>query len=333
MDVDAFAAEHGPQWQRLRTLLSRRRRKLTAAEVDELVMLYRRTATHLSIVQSRSPDPELTTMLTRLVLHARAAVTPSTGFRWTSVGRFFTVSFPLEVYRAGRWWAGAGLAFVALSVLLILIVAGDPTVARHFMSEGEINALVAHDFEAYYRSAPPQNFGFAVWTNNAWVAAVCLASGVIVLPVLYMLWVNALNLGLVGGVMVGHDRTDLFLSLLLVHGLLELTCVFVAAGVGLRIGWSWIAPGPLRSRGQAVASTGRSGLVVALGLVPVLLVSGVIEAFVTPSSLPPAVKLTLGTLAWLAFLAYAVVLGRAAHRAGQTADVDAADREAFAPTV
>ncbi len=333
MDVDAFAAEHGAEWQRLRTLLSRPRRKLTAAEVDELVMLYRRAATHLSIVQSRSPDPELTTTLTRLVLAARAAVTPSAGFRWVGVRRFFTTSFPLEIYRAGLWCAGTAAAFVALSVLLIAIVAGNPDIPREFMSQEEITSLVEHDFEAYYRSAAAQNFGFAVWTNNAWLSAICLASGVIMLPALYLLWENALNLGLVGGVMVGNGRTDLFLSLLLVHGLLELTCVFVAAGVGLRIGWSWLAPGPLRSRGQAVAAAGRSGLVVALGLVPVLLISGIIEAFVTPSPLPAAVKLAIGTLAWLGFVAYVVVCGGVAHRAGRTADVDAADREAVAPTV
>ncbi|MEU8263759.1 stage II sporulation protein M [Micromonospora sp. NPDC048999] len=332
MDVDAFAAAHGAEWQRLRTLLRRRRSKLTPAEVDELVVLYRRAATHLSIVQSRSPDPELTAALTRLVLAARAAVTPSTGFRWAGVGRFFTTAFPLEVYRAGRWCAGTGGAFVALSVLLIAIVAGNPEIPLRVMSPDEITSLVEHDFEAYYSGAAAQNFGFAVWTNNAWISAICLASGVIVLPAVYVLWQNALNLGLVGGVMVGNGRTDLFLSLLLVHGLLELTCVFVAAGVGLRIGWSWLAPGPLRTRGQAVAAAGRSGLVVALGLVPVLLVSGVIEAFVTPAPLPAVVKLVVGTLAWLGFLAYVVVCGGIAHRAGQTADVDAADREAVAPT-
>ncbi|HEY0699952.1 MAG TPA: stage II sporulation protein M [Micromonospora sp.] len=333
MDVDAFAAEHGPEWQRLRVLLHRPRRKLSAAEVDELVMLYRRAATHLSVVQSRSPDPELTTTLTQLVLQARAAVSPSPGFRWATVGRFFTTSCPLEVYRTGRWAVGAGLGFVAVSAVLVALVAGDPGIALRFLTTGEITQLVEHDFEAYYSSAPPQNFGFAVWTNNAWLSAVCLASGVIVLPVLYLLWSNALNLGLVGGIMVGHDRTDVFLGLLLVHGLLELTCVFVAAGVGLRIGWSWIAPGPLRTRGEALASAGRSGLVVALGLVPALLVSGILEAFLTPSPLPPAVKLAFGALVWLAFLGYVVVLGGAAHRAGGTADVDAADREALAPTV
>lgn len=333
MDLDAFAAEHGAEWQRLRVLLDRPRRKLSAAEVDEMVMLYRRAATHLSIVQSRLPDPNLVAVLSRLVLQARAAVTPSPGVRWTALWRFFGISFPLEVYRAGRWCAGAGAAFVALSAVLITIVANDPSIPLRFLTQEEIDSLVNHDFEAYYSSGAPQNFSFAVWTNNAWISAICLASGVIVLPVLYVLWENAINVGLVGGVMVGHGRADAFFGLLLVHGMLELTCVFVAAGVGLRIGWAWIAPGPLRTRGQAVAAAGRSGVVVALGLVPVLLLSGVVEGFVTPAPLLPAAKLVLGAVVWLGFVAYVVVLGAAAVRAGASADVDAFDREALAPTV
>ena len=333
MDLDAFAAEHGAEWRRLETLLGRPRRKLSAAEVDELIMLYRRAATHLSMVQSRSPDPGLTVALSRLVLRARAAVSPPAGPGWTSAWRFFTVSFPLEVFRAGRWCLGVGAAFVTLSAVMIAMIATEPAIALRFMSRDQIESLVNRDFAAYYSENAPQNFTFAVWTNNAWVSAICLASGVLLLPVLYVLWNNAVNLGLVGGVMVGYDRADVFFGLLLVHGLLELTCVFVAAGVGLRIGWAWIAPGPLRTRGQAVASAGRSGIAVALGLVPVLLASGFVEGFVTPSPLPSAVKLTLGALAWLAFLAYVVVFGAVAARAGDSADVDAFDREALAPTV
>ncbi|GAB3806759.1 stage II sporulation protein M [Micromonospora zhanjiangensis] len=333
MDLDAFVTEHGGEWHRLRILLGRSRRKLTAAEVDEMVTLYRRTATHLSVVQSRSPDPNLVSVLTQLVLRARARLNPAPGFSAASMVRFLTVVFPLAAYRA-RWWClGVAVGFVTVSTILIRLVATDQRVALEFMPENAVDDLVNHGFEAYYSEHPPQNFTFAVWTNNAWVSAVCLAGGVLVLPVLYLLWENALNLGIVGGLMVGHHRTDTFLGLLLVHGMLELTCIFVAAGVGLRIGWAWIAPGPLRTRGQSVAAAGRSGVAVAIGLVPVLLVSGFVEGFVTPAPLPPPVKLAFGAFVWLAFLAYMIGFGARAVRNGETADVDELDREAFAPTV
>ena len=93
--------------------------------------------------------------------------------------------------------------------------------------------------------------------------------------------------------MVGHGRGALFFGLILPHGLLELTAVFVAAGAGLRLFWSWIEPGP-RTRAQAIAHEGRTAVAVALGLAVVLLVSGVIEAFVTPSRLPTWARLAIG---------------------------------------
>ena len=62
---------------------------------------------------------------------------------------------------------------------------------------------------------------------------------------------------------------------------------------------------------------------VALGLVVVLAVSGVVEAFVTPSGLPTAARIGIGGLVWAAFLTYVGVLGRRAAAAGETGDVRA----------
>ena len=95
-----------------------------------------------------------------------------------------------------------------------------------------------------------------------------------------------------------------------------------AAGTGLRLFWSWVVPGD-RTRGQSLAAEGRSAGGVALGLVVVLLVSGVIEGFVTPSGLPTWARVGIGVVAEVLFLAYVWVLGRRAVRAGHTGDVDA----------
>src|SRR5439155_19956057 len=179
----------------------------------------------------------------------------------------------------------------------------------------------------------PQNFALRVWTNNVLVSAMCLAAGVVLFPVLLALAYNLLNIGLGGGMMIGAGRADLFFGLILPHGLLELTAVFVAAGVGLRIGWAWIAPGPGRTRGRALAETARAGTLVALGLVMVLLVSGLIEAFVTPSPLPTALRVAIGVLAWLGFLGYVVVLGWRARQESVTTDLAAELNEDVRPAV
>jgi uncharacterized membrane protein SpoIIM required for sporulation len=326
MDLDAFVTEHRGEWQRLQQLVRKPKRRLSPDEIDEMIALYHRTATHLSIVRSRSPDPAMVAWLSRVVLSARAALTPPAGMSRAGIVRFLTVSFPAEVYRARAWWIGVAALFVTLSGVRMAIVAADP---ERFLSPADIDDLVSHSFEAYYSSAAPQNFAMLVWTNNAWLAAVCLAAGVLILPVLLVLWINIENVGIVGGVMVGSGRADIFFGLVLIHGLLELTAVFIAAGVGLRIGWAWIAPGPDLTRRQAVAQRARAGMAVALGLALVLLFSGLIEAFVTPAAVPIPVKLAFGAAVWLAFLVYVFGLGAPAH--GASADVAPLDREAAVP--
>jgi len=102
VDLDAYVSERRGEWTRVRTLS--RRRRLTADEADELVLLYQRTATHLSVIRSRTPDPTLIASLSQLVLGARAAITGGRRFSWRPVGHFFTTGFPVELYRARWWW-------------------------------------------------------------------------------------------------------------------------------------------------------------------------------------------------------------------------------------
>jgi uncharacterized membrane protein SpoIIM required for sporulation len=331
VDLDAYVAEHAGEWRRLEELLGRRR--LTGAESDELIALYQRTATHLSAIQSRSPDPALIGRLSRLVARARAAVTGSTTLSWLRVSRFFTVGFPVAVYRAWPWWCGVATAFSLVSFGMIGWFGSHPQLAAKLLPESTIQQLVQNDFADYYKENPAQDFAAEVWTNNALLTALCLFAGVLIVPVIYVLLQNAVNVGEVGGIMVAYGKADVFWGLITPHGLLELTAVYVAAGAGLRIGWSWVAPGRGRTRAQALAETSRAAALIAMGLVIVLAISGVIEAFVTPSGLPTAVRIGIGVFAFGSFLTYVFVVGGRAARAGETGDLELGEREDLAPAV
>ncbi len=330
MDVDAYVAAHRAEWDRLDALV--RRRRLDGAETDELVDLYQRVATHLSVVQTQAPDPALVARLSSLVARARARVTGVSSSGWSTVTHFLRVDFPVAVWRA-RWWVlGAAAGFVVASVIVGWWVAANPEVQASLASPEQIKSLVQQDFESYYSSAPASSFAFRVWTNNAWVAALCIAlGGLYGIPVIYLLWTNAFNVGIAGGLMAANGRLDLFFGLILPHGMLELTCVFVAAGVGLRLGWTLVDPGQ-QTRGQAFGREGRAAMGIAIGLGLLLLVSGLVEAFVTPSPLPTWARITVGFLVWAAFVAWVVVLGRPAALAGETGDVDESVRGDVLPT-
>jgi uncharacterized membrane protein SpoIIM required for sporulation len=319
VDLDAFVAVHRDDWNRLDQLS--RRRRLSGAEVDELVRLYQRAATHLSVIRSSSPDAALSARLSTIVARARSTVAGGHEPLWRELARLVSVSFPAAVYRS-RWWA-AGSAFSSLAVAAVLgfWVAQNPSVQATMGSRTQIRQLVENDFESYYSENAAAGFAAQVWTNNAWVGALCFILGITGVGVVYVLAQNAINLGLVGGLMAANGRLDLFFGLILPHGLLELTAVFVAAGAGLQVFWAWIDPGP-RPRGQAIAEEGRAMVTIAIGLVGVLLVSGLVEAFVTPSPLPTWARIGIGILVWCAFLGYVVRFGRPAVLAGETGDLD-----------
>lgn len=320
MDLDAFVTVHSAEWARLEELVGRRRR--TGEEADELVTLYQRTATHLSVVQSASPDPALVGRLSTLVARARSAVTGSHEPVWREIARFFVVSFPAALYRS-RWWiGGCAAAFLLVAFVVGAWTMGSPDVQALAGSEEDIRQYVDEDFANYYSENPALSFTAAVATNNAWIAAQCVAFGITGVFVPYVLFQNAVGVGVVGGLMAANDRADVFFGLILPHGLLELTAIFVAAGAGQRLFWAWVDPGP-RPRSQALAEEGRAMISIAMGLVAVLLISGVIEAFVTPSGLPTGIRIGIGAAALGAFLAYAAILGRRAVRSGETGDVRA----------
>ncbi|OBF42591.1 hypothetical protein A5719_03430 [Mycolicibacterium peregrinum] len=321
MDVDAFVVAHRPTWDRLEQLVKRRRR-LTGAEVDELVDLYQRVSTHLSMVRSASQDSVLVGRLSGLVARARAAVTGAHAPLWREFVRFWTVSFPVVAYRAWRWWLGSAVAFFIVTVALALWVSGNPDVHAAIGTPSEIDELVNHDFASYYSEHPAASFALQVWVNNSWVAAQCIAFAILLgLPIPYVLFQNAANLGVIAGLMFSADKGDLFLGLITPHGLLELTAVFLAAAVGMRLGWTVIAPGD-RPRAQVLAEQGRAVVAAAIGLAVVLLISGLIEALVTPSPLPTWMRIGIGVAAELAFLGYVFHFGRKAARAGESGDLE-----------
>ncbi|WP_354640833.1 stage II sporulation protein M [Kitasatospora camelliae] len=331
MDLDVFVATHQAEWQRLETLS--RQRRLTGVEADELISLYQRATAHLARVQATTPDPVLEGRLTTLVARGRSAVTGARTASWRDAGRYFTVSFPAALYRSRRWWLPIAVVSLAVSALVAWWVATHPEVRDSLAAPEHIREMTrpGGDFEAYYSDHPATSFAFRVWTNNAWVAAQCLMFGVFLgLPVLGVLVQNILNLGIGIGLMASAGRLGLFLGLLLPHGLLELTAVFVAAGLGLRLGWTVIDPGP-RTRLNALAEEGRAVIGMVIGLAGVLAVTGVIEAFVTPSGLPTWARIGIGVTVEVLFLLYALVLGRRVAARGETGDVEEADRADLQP--
>ena len=294
MDLDAFSAVHSASWQRLDDLS--RRRRLSGAESDELVALYQQVATHLSAVRSAAPDPSVVSHLSDLLARARAAIAGAHDPSWSDLARFFAVVLPAAFYRVRWWTVGVTVAFCLVATVAGFTMYHDPSAQAAFGTPAELRLYAEQQFASYYTQYDGSSFAAQVWTNNAWIAARAIALGPTGIGPIYLMVANAMAVGQAGALLAEFDMLEVFFGLILPHGLLELTSIFIACGAGLKLFWTWVSPGP-RTRSRALAQEGRALITLVIGLAVVLLLCGLIEGYVTPSSLPSGIKIFIGALA------------------------------------
>ncbi|KQN45493.1 stage II sporulation protein M [Frigoribacterium sp. Leaf44] len=319
MDIDAYAAAHGHDWAELDRLA--RRNRPSGPEADELVRLYQSGAGQLSALKTATGDSVVADRLSMSLSRARLRFTGAGRNLFSQLPAFFVAQLPAALYRVR--WLSLVLTLVTVVVAAVFAVwaANTPALLASFGSEEFRRQFAEQDFVNYYSESASTSFTGQVWTNNAYIAAQCVAFGITGVWVPYAILSNAMNVGISAGLMADQGRLDQFFLYIAPHGQLELYSIFVAGAAGLLIFWSWVAPGA-RTRGQALAQDGRALVTIAVGLTLSLLVSGVIEGFVTRQAWPWPIKIGIGTVALLGFLAYQWLLGSRAHRAGQTGDLD-----------
>ncbi|MDY0909023.1 stage II sporulation protein M [Microbacterium sp. CFBP9034] len=328
MDLDALTAARREEWARLDQLS--RTRRLTGAEVDELVTRYRAASADLADAKTSAgrsvQGDHISTMLARARLRLTGA--PENVLR--QIPRFFALQLPAALYRV-RWATLViALGFLAVGTVVALWVSGDPALVAALGSRLQLEQYAENDFTDYYSENHPAAFAGTVWTNNAWIAMQCVLFGITGFWPITVLVQNAVGVGTAAAIMIEFGRADVFLLYILPHGMLELTCLFVAGAAGLSIFWAWVAPGR-RSRGESLAAAGRSLATVAIGLVIALGVAGLIEGFVTAQPWPWPLKIAIGAAALVLFLVYMIVVGGRAHRRGETGDLT--EYEAGTPTL
>ncbi|MCU1513278.1 MAG: hypothetical protein JWO10_368 [Microbacteriaceae bacterium] len=318
MDLDAYSAAHRDEWAELARLGSKR--SFTGAESDELIEHYQSGASQLAAIRTSAGQTIQGDRLSLGLSRARLRFTGAGSNVLSQVPAFFVLQLPAALYRI-RWLGlGVTLATAIIAVLYGTWAINTPGVISHFGTAEFRKQFTEQDFVNYYSKSAPSSFTGQVWSNNAWLAAQCIAFGIVGVYAPYLLFSNAQQIGLSGALMASHGRLDIFFLYIAPHGQLELYSLFTAGAAGMFIFWSWISPGG-RTRGQALAEEARSLFTVAVGLILSLLVSGLIEGFVTRQAWPWPIKIGIGTVALAAFVTYQWVVGRRAFRAGQTGDL------------
>lgn len=319
MDLDAYTAAHRDEWDRLAQLGKQSR--FTGTEADELIDRYQSGASQLSAIRSTAGESLQGERLSLHLSRARLRFTGTSSNVLSRLPDFFVRQVPAALYRI-RWLSLAvTIASVIVAVIYYLWMSSEPAVLKTLADEAGLEQYAKEDFVNYYSEYSGTSFTASVWTNNAWLATQCIAFGIIGVYTPYLIFTNAASVGQMAAVMDKYDRLDVFFAFILPHGQLELYSVFVAGAAGLAIFWSWISPGN-KTRLQALAAGGRSLIIVSVGLTMALLLSGIVEGFVTRQPWPVPIKIGIGTVALLSFLTYQWIVGGRAHRAGVTGDLD-----------
>lgn len=322
MHIDRFIAAHEAEWDRLAALTATARkgpRRLAPGELDELVALYQHASGHLARARTAYADPGLHGRLTRLVADANATLYAGRPRTRTTLRRFAGETFPLALWRSRRFLAVAAACLLVPAIVLGAWLQGSPEALDAAIAPDRQAALLESEFVDYYSSAPAEQFSLLVLANNVRVSLVAFALGALLaLPGALILAYNGFHVGAVGGLFVDAGEASTFFGHIAPHGFLELTAIVITAAAGLRVGWAIVAPGD-RRRGDALAEEGRQAVVLVLGCLPVFVVAGIIEGFVTPAPLPLALRALVGFVAWVAFLGWALGRGRELDVAGAAA--------------
>jgi uncharacterized membrane protein SpoIIM required for sporulation len=110
---------------------------------------------------------------------------------------------------------------------------------------------------------------------------------------LFELFNNGLMLGAIAVVCHQHHMALSLWSFVAAHGALEIPSIMLAGAAGLRLGAGILFPGMLRRR-DALALAGKEAVQLLSGTIPLLIVAGTLEAFLSPTHVPIAVKFSVG---------------------------------------
>ena len=316
MPIDKFINERKSVWQRLEELLQlldrMTLRKLHREEVRELGRIYRRTASDLAIARAESRDPRLINYLNSLVIRAHGRIYRADAQGGRRIREFFSRDFPRTFRRTWRYTATAFAVFCLFGTIAFFGTRHDPDFSEFAgISPYFREVVINHRTHWWERLNEANQIGStAIFTNNIRVTFVAFALGAIFgLGTLYVLAFNGASFGAIIALTYRAGiGNDLLLGFVISHGVIELTCIFIAGGAGLLIGTGLLMPGNL-SRGDALKSRGADAVKLIVGCVPLLVVAGIIEGFISPAPIDARIKYSIAAITGLALYSYLLFVG------------------------
>ena len=327
--MNQFIDERKDNWQRLEDLLGLLQgsslRGLSRMEVREFGELYRRAATDLAIARAETRDPKLINYLNSLVIRAHGKIYRAEGDGANIIRTFFAKDFPQTFRENWRYMALAGATFVLFAIFGFVATWID-TDFTHFVYLSGVTESIRTNNQWWLSLNEYNQIGASfIMSNNILVSIRAFAMGALFgVGAFYDIAFFGAHVGSVFGACYKLNPPFGFelASFVVGHGVIELSTVCFCGGAGMMIGYAMINPGDL-TRGQALKKKGMQAAKIVIGCALLLVVAGLIEGFISPSSLPPAVKFGTGIGTGIGMFGYLLLAGRAPEDAEPTTAISA----------
>jgi uncharacterized membrane protein SpoIIM required for sporulation len=301
-----FLGSRLEKWKRLEELTARASRlrlnNLSGEEVREFGRLYRRTAADLAIAREEVRDQRLINYLNHLVARAHGAIYRSESSGFGVFLSFFRYEFPAVFRKTFRYTFTSFMIFMVPFTFALVIGLFDNGFADR-VAPGLKQSIAAHQNWPEAINNANALASTSIQTNNITVTFIAFALGVFAgLGTIMVLAQNGLGIGLTIGLCIKYRFWDI-LIFIAAHGVIELTAIFIAGGAGLLIGKALLMPGDLR-RMDALVTNGLLAVKLIMGCVPMLLIAGLIEGFVSPAHISPYYKYAVSAVSAIVLAAY-----------------------------
>jgi len=303
-------------WFRLESFVERSRSgglmSLPHDELRELALLYRQTAADLSTLREDPAGARLAGYLNQLLGRAHNVIYRAPGEGVGRVRRFYAETFPRVFRETAAVTNVAFLAFLGAAIAGWLIAVTDPPFQRFLLGPEMMDSISQGEMWTHEILSIKPLAASGIMTNNLAVCFTVAAAGITAgVGTVLMLLQNGLLLGVVAAACWQGGMLRSLCAFVAPHGALELPAVFIAGGAGLLIARGLLFPGH-RPRRVALAEDGRRAVQLVLGILPLLVVAGVIEAFVSPEPIPDMIRMAMGCVVFLVLAVYLGLCGRGA---------------------
>jgi len=299
-----------PHWIRLEQLVAASGRRgvagLASSELQELALLYRQIASDLSTVREDPTGTQMAIYLNHLLGRAHNLIYMGRRAKPRGIWNFYKDSYPAIFRETLPDTFAAFVIFLGAGVSAFLVAMADPSFPRYLLGASMIDTIERHQMWTQSIVTIKPLASSTILTNNLTVAFTTFALGITAgIGTFWMILLNGLLMGVVSEACWREGMSLQLWSFVAAHGILELPAIFIAGGAGFGIARGLLFPGNLPRRVSLVLAGSRSVRLV-LGTIPMLLVAGLIEGFVSPSNLHPSRKFllsaALGTIMVLYFL-------------------------------